>query len=313
MDPSNNSDVSVVILTRNSARTLERCLESVVREDPSEIIAVDGLSTDETRGILRRYGVKVIIDPTGSLGHSRQLGVEAAAGIYVMFVDSDVRLGVDCIHRLRRDLEEHGWGGVAARVLSAENASYWQKAEEEIVSFSFPRHYDVDGSSREFVDTRAALFKRGLLLRYAFDSYFKPSAEDQDLGRRLLEDGYQLGVSDAIIYHFHRREFFAFMRQRFRWGLGTARLGVKYGDMGICLALCLTPLITALSETIRTIAAGSSYLVPYWLCNGLAQSLGVVVGLRSARSSFKRTQVGRSGSSQAGENESGVHALRNGQ
>jgi glycosyltransferase involved in cell wall biosynthesis len=311
MDPSNNSDVSVVILTRNSARTLERCLESVVREDPGEIIAVDGLSTDETRGILRRYGVKVIIDPTGSLGHSRQLGVEAADGIYVIFVDSDVRLGVDCIRRLRRDLEEHGWGGVAARVLSAENASYWQKAEEEIVSFSFPRHYDVDGSSREFVDTRAALFKRELLLRYAFDSYFKPSAEDQDLGRRLFEDGYQLGVSDAIIYHYHRREFFAFMRQRFRWGLGTARLGVKYGAR--VRTLCLNPLITAFFDTIRTIAAGSSYLVPYWLCNGLAQSLGVVVGLRSARSSFKRTQAGRSGSSQAGENESGVRALRNGQ
>jgi len=309
MDPSNNSDVSVVILTRNSARTLERCMESVVREDPGEIIAVDGLSTDETRGILRRYGVKVIVDPTGSLGHSRQLGVEAAAGIYVMFVDSDVRLGVDCIRRLRRDLEEHGWGGVAARVLSAENVSYWQKAEDEALS----RHYDGTGPSREFTDTRAALFKRELLLRYAFDSYFKPSAEDQDLGRRLFGDGYQLGVSDAVIHHYHRREFFAFMIQRFRWGLGTARLGVKYGDMGMCLTLCLTPLITALSETIRTIAAGSFYLVPFWLCNGLAQSLGVVVGLRSARSSFKRTQVGRSGSSQAGENESGVHALRNGQ
>ena len=307
MYPSNNSDVSVVILTRNSARTLERCLESVVQEDPGEIIAVDGLSTDETRGILRRYGVKVIIDPTGSLGHSRQLGVEAAEGIYVMFVDSDVRLGVDCIRRLRRDLEEHGWGGVAARVLSAENASYWQKAEEKIVSFSFPRHHDVDGSSREFADTRGALFKRELLLIHAFDPYFKYSAEDRDLSRRFVEDGYQLGVSDAIIYHYHRREFFAFLRQRFRWGLGSARLGVKYGETRIGLS----PLIMALSMAIRSILAGSYYLVPYWLCDGLAQSLGVAVGLRSARSSFKRTQVARAGSSQVQENDSGVHALRN--
>ena len=295
MDPSNNSDVSVVILTRNSARTLERCLESVLREDPGEIIAVDELSIDETRGILRRYGVKVIIDPTPppSLGHSRQLGVEAAGGIYVMFVDSDVRLGVDCIRRLRRDIEEHGWSGVAARVLSAENTSYWQKAEEEIVSFSSPRHYGVDGSSTEFVDTRGALFKREVLLGHAFDPYMKYPAEDRDLSRRLVEAGYQLGVSDAIIYHYHRREFFAFLRQRFRWGLGSARLGVKYGETRIGLS----PLIMALYMTIRSILAGSYHLVPYCLCNGVAQSLGVVVGLRSARSSFKRTQIARRGSS----------------
>lgn len=48
---------SVCILTYNSARTLERALESV--KDFSDIVVADGGSTDETIPIARRYGARV--------------------------------------------------------------------------------------------------------------------------------------------------------------------------------------------------------------------------------------------------------------
>jgi len=75
-----NLDVSVIIPTRNSALTLERCLKSVTRESPKEILAVDIKSTDQTLNILKRYGTRVLVNPSNSLGYSRQLGVEDAKG-----------------------------------------------------------------------------------------------------------------------------------------------------------------------------------------------------------------------------------------
>src|SRR5208337_4727018 len=106
-----NSAVSVVILTKNSAQTIQKCLEAVLRERPKEIIAVDAQSTDGTIKILRRYGVKILTDTQRSIAGSRQLGVNAASGDYVMFVDSDVVLTADSINTMLRELTINDWAG----------------------------------------------------------------------------------------------------------------------------------------------------------------------------------------------------------
>ena len=58
--------LSVVITTRNSARTIGRCLESLVpyyrRGDIAEIVLVDGHSTDSTVEIARSYPVTLLIE-----------------------------------------------------------------------------------------------------------------------------------------------------------------------------------------------------------------------------------------------------------
>ena len=75
-----NFDVSVVILTRNSERTIEACVRSAIKERPKEVLAVDTQSTDRTLNILTRYGVRVLPSPSMSLGCCRQLGVGNATG-----------------------------------------------------------------------------------------------------------------------------------------------------------------------------------------------------------------------------------------
>ena len=138
MSIQENLDVSVVILTKNSGHTI--CEKrSVIEEKPGEILVVDGISTDATPNIVRRLGIQMITDPSESLGQSRQLGVEAAKGVYVMFVDSDAVLAPGCVSTMRRELENHNWVGIHARVLSAENVSYWQRAEQEGVSRYYGR------------------------------------------------------------------------------------------------------------------------------------------------------------------------------
>jgi glycosyltransferase involved in cell wall biosynthesis len=269
-----DSGVSVVILTRNSARTINRCLKSVLREKPSELLAVDGASTDGTREILRQYGVTILVENTRSMGASRQIGVQAAKGIYVMFVDSDVELAPGCIRVMRRDLETHGWAGVHARLMSAENVSYWQRAEDE----KFRREYDRAGPVNR-IDTITALFRRDILLACPFDRNLRESFEDVDLSRRLVKNNHQLGVSSAIAYHYHRRAFSAFARQRFRYGLGRAHFYSK--DRKI--RTLIDPLLNAIYQILHDSCAGRVWLIPYWAAEGVVVFLGVVVGVSRAR------------------------------
>lgn len=273
-----NAEVSIVVLTRNSVRTIIQCLQSIMRENPGEVLAVDGLSTDGTLDVLRRYGVRTIIDYARSVGYARRLGVEAASQAFVMFVDSDVELAPGCVSRLRSDLEKHGWAGIHANLLSGENSCYWQRAEDA----KYRRKYGRPGPAT-FIDTSVALFRREDLVRHPFDPYFKESSEDVDLSNRLIHDNRMLGVSAARAYHHLRRGFLAFARQRFNYGLGTARLGLKYRSISVLLS----PLSTAFSETLRAILNRQIGMIPYCVAGGVIKFLGVVVGVSNVHRSFE--------------------------
>jgi glycosyltransferase involved in cell wall biosynthesis len=277
--------VSVVVLTKNSAHTIKACLDSVFLERPKEVIAVDGRSTDGTLSILESYEIRVLVDTIRSFGHSRQVGVEAATAEYVMFVDSDVILVTGCIQTMLRELNKYGWVGIHARVLSAENVNYWQRSEDE----SFLSYYGVVRPIRQ-ISTTAALFRKDVLLRYPFDPSFAEAAEDVDLCHRLIEAHYTLGVSSAVVYHLHRREFSAFLKQRYRNGQGIARVGMKYRKGRIFV----DPLLAAISYVIREAPEGKVRLIPYRLVDGAATFMGVLVGYSRVCSSMRRELSKRS-------------------
>lgn len=89
--------VDVVVLTRNSEETLEKCLSSVYKNVPvNRLIVVDGYSTDKTIEIVNRFSGKhrnvVILREKGTRGKARQRAIDAVKTKWFMFVDSDVTL-----------------------------------------------------------------------------------------------------------------------------------------------------------------------------------------------------------------------------
>jgi len=271
------NDVSVVVLTKNSARTLEKCLVSIERERPFEIIAVDGQSTDGTLSILRKHRVKVLSE-TGEawgVGFSRQLGVKAAVSPYVMFVDSDVELSPGCIATLRDNIEIFGWVGVHAMLLlSSEDATYWQWAAEKL---------DAGGGlhppgPRAHIGTGVALFRRETLLEHPFDPRMKYAAEDADLCLRLRKYGFIVGVTRAYAYHHCRRDFSAVAKQQFSYGIGDAQLVLKYKSVRIFIR----PALAAVGAIPTMVRARSLELLPYTLITTTIQYFGMIFGLSKA-------------------------------
>ncbi len=85
--------VSIIIPTKNSEKTLKYCLESIKRQtyDNIEIIVVDNYSDDKSVEIAKEYGARVI-KVFGERTKSKNVGLRAAKGKYVLFLDSDMLL-----------------------------------------------------------------------------------------------------------------------------------------------------------------------------------------------------------------------------
>lgn len=79
--------ISAVILTRNEAKNIERCLRSVQWVD--EIVVTDAESTDGTAEIAKNFGAKVIIHPWEGAGAQYALGTAHATGNWMLVVDAD--------------------------------------------------------------------------------------------------------------------------------------------------------------------------------------------------------------------------------
>ena len=89
-------DVSVVIPVYNSAPWLEDCLTSALSQTgPSlEVICIDDESTDDSAQILQRIAdrderVRIIAQPNSGQSVGRNRGMDAAAGRYLIYLDSD--------------------------------------------------------------------------------------------------------------------------------------------------------------------------------------------------------------------------------
>lgn len=94
---------SIIIPTLNSAKYLEPCLNAIEVNPlkPSEIIIIDGGSTDDTLRIAKDHRTK-IIHQTKSYGRSRarDLGITKARSDILVFLDSDNLVAKHTLQRL---------------------------------------------------------------------------------------------------------------------------------------------------------------------------------------------------------------------
>ena len=85
--------ISVVVPTYNRAHTLERCLDSILKQSfaPFEILVVDDGSTDGTTELLKRYGdqIKTFKIENSGVSKARNHAIKQAKGDWIALLDSD--------------------------------------------------------------------------------------------------------------------------------------------------------------------------------------------------------------------------------
>lgn len=110
---------SVVVISYNSAKTIEETLESVAAQtySPLELIVSDDASTDDTAATAQAWIEKnrsrfvraevVVAEKNGGIPANLNRGISAAQGIFMKSIAADDILLPDCIAKNVRFMEEH--------------------------------------------------------------------------------------------------------------------------------------------------------------------------------------------------------------
>ncbi len=270
--------ISVVVPVRNAERFLEQCLASVARQGPSEIVVVDGLSTDRTLEIARRYSDRVISDGGKGVAAARRMGVAEASSPWVALVDADVVLPDGALRRLFDEFNEGGYVGLQAALFSVSGDGYWGRA--------LVQHHRT-GRSKNWFGLVATLFERGAFLEIGLDEAFL-SGEDIELRVRLEKAGARVAVSSRteVIHRFGDSFGFA-QGQWLADGQGLARTVGKHGWRTAWL------LVLPLAAAVRGIGLTLVRRQPAWIPYYLFFLVFNYVGLVQAAMRRRRRQGGR--------------------
>src|SRR5512142_1473702 len=92
--------VTAVIPALDEAESIGAVLDGVPRQLITEIIVVDGGSSDDTAAIARTRGATVIVEPRRGYGRACAAGVAQARGDVIVFLDGDGAVNAGDIARL---------------------------------------------------------------------------------------------------------------------------------------------------------------------------------------------------------------------
>lgn len=108
--------ISAVIITKNEAVAIERCLDSII-DLVDEIVVVDAESTDATADLCRKRGARVFVRQWQGYPETRNYGVAQASHDFILTIDADQVLSPELLAdiRARKSSLE---GAYSARMLS---------------------------------------------------------------------------------------------------------------------------------------------------------------------------------------------------
>ena len=114
MNEKTHPIVSVIVPIYKTEKYLESCIESILKQsfDNYEVILVDDGSPDNCPIICDKYvakydNFKVIHKKNGGLSSARNVGVDAAIGKYILFLDSDDTIETGLMENAVNQAEEY--------------------------------------------------------------------------------------------------------------------------------------------------------------------------------------------------------------
>ncbi len=185
-------DVSVIVCTKNEENNISLCLESIKKNNPKEIIVVDGKSDDKTVEISKKFTDKIYNDPGKGLALARNIGAENAKGKYLLYVGPDNLLEKNTIKQMIEYMDKNGFAGVSCQTIYKNTSTYIARCMN---IYKRTRYYPGE---RDVIGT-PWLYPKELLIKFPFDNKMSFS-DDTDLCHRLKKEGLKVGISDAICY-----------------------------------------------------------------------------------------------------------------
>jgi O-antigen biosynthesis protein len=229
--PENAPMVSVVVCSYNGARTLEGCLDSLMRLNypDYEVILIDDGSQDATPEIARRFPqVRTIQQDNQGLSAARNVGARAARGEILAYTDDDCVADEDWLLYLVRAMLDQDVVALGGPNITPRDDGW--VAHCVAASPGNPSHVMLDDRRAEHVPGCNMVVRRDVLLDLGgFDPQYRAAGDDVDVCWRLLDAGYDIGFAPgALVWHHRRCTVRAYLKQQKGYGRAEAMVQFKH-------------------------------------------------------------------------------------
>src|ERR1041385_1254768 len=268
--------VTVIVPSRNEARHLAACLDSIVATayptDRLEILVIDGMSTDSTRVIAEAYATNaerrngialdVIDNPARTAPAALNIGIRRAKGDVIARMDAHALYPADYLPRLVEALDATGADNVGG-VLDTRPASDAAVARAIAAACSHPfgvgnSRFRIGAPTNQWVDTVPfGCWRRKLFTWLGMFDEDLVRNQDDELNHRLLARGGRiLLVANVTAQYFARERLRQGARMFYQYGLFKPLVARKIGRVMTVRQLVPPALTVGLALTALTAPRG---------------------------------------------------------
>ncbi len=237
----NPPPVTVVLPVRNEQAYLADCLDSLLAQDYpalTEVLVVDGRSTDRTREIAAGRGdrVRVLDNPGVTAASAMNVGIAGSTTELVVRADAHTVYASDYVRRSVDALAESGadWIGGPMRPVGR---TPFGRAVARVTTSPFgvgPGKFHYATEAQDVDTVYLGTFRRSIVEEVGgYDTTrLQWAAEDQELAYRLRKAGRRVRVDPAIrSSYFPRQDARALWRQYRNYGVCKASTIRKHGTL----------------------------------------------------------------------------------
>jgi len=225
--------ISVIIPAHNPGSSLLVCLDPFTRipDLEFEVIVVDDASPSPVELPEFAFNWGRVVRLSNNLGPAgaRNEGAAAARGEILLFIDTDVVIGDDCLEiigRFYRGDDKQNWGLTGIQSASMEFDNFCSQYKNLWLRYSFLQSPE---DSALFYTSIAAV-PRDLFHRLnGFDlKYTTPSLEDTDFGNRIWEGGGKVRIDRGLeVSHNKYYSFYGLQKNDFKRAADETRTWLR--------------------------------------------------------------------------------------
>ncbi len=226
--------VSIVIPCRNEEKFIGKCIDSVIvndyPKDRLEALVVDGMSEDETREIVARYGerypfIRLLDNPKKITPCAFNMGIKHAKGDIIMIMSAHAAYEKDYISKCVRYLKEYNADNVGGAMITLPtDNTFIGRAVVNVLSHPFGvggSVFRTGSKGPKWVDTVfGGCYKKEVFGKMGLFNENLESTQDMEFNLRLKRAGGKILLVPEIVSHYYTRSSFkAFCKNNFRNGV----------------------------------------------------------------------------------------------
>ncbi len=250
--------VSVIIPVYNGAKSLEECLNSVLKQTypPFEVIVVDNHSTDETKELIHKLKaknsiVRYVFEFDRGRGNARNTGIGCACGDIIAMTDSDCIVPQNWIEALINPIITKNESIVMGSEYDLTNTIWSSQIQATQDSF---KEMHREGEHIKILDTKNFAARRDVFAQFLFDPIMK-SLEDYEFSLQIRNKIRIYYLPRHQVGHWHPSSLLTIFKLNLNRAYWAKKIYTKHQNLTF---------ITS-EPMFQSFRATSAFIFPIWI------------------------------------------------